>query len=62
MVGNDGRVVVLTFKDGSTRIIDETQVITYRPQRKSIYTEPGSSNTKAFITIAKVKSIQLDLI
>lgn len=32
----------------------ETQVITYRPQRKSIYTEPGSSNTKeAFITIAK---------
>ena len=53
MVGNDGRVV-LTFKDGSTRIIDPTQVITYRPQRKSIYTEPGSSNTKeAFITIAK---------
>lgn len=53
MVGNDGRVV-LTFKDGSTRIIDPTQVITYKPQRKSIYTEPGSSNTKeAFITIAK---------
>ncbi|MCI2922121.1 hyperosmolarity resistance protein Ebh, partial [Staphylococcus hominis] len=53
MVDNDGRVV-LTFKDGSTRIIDPAQVITYRPQRKSIYTEPGSSNTKeAFITIAK---------
>ncbi|MGW9933740.1 hyperosmolarity resistance protein Ebh [Staphylococcus hominis] len=53
MVDNDGRVV-LTFKDGSTRIIDPTQVITYRQQRKSIYTEPGSSNTKeAFITIAK---------
>ena len=62
MVGNDGRVV-LTFKDGSTRIIDETQVITYRPQRKSIYTEPGSSNTKKhLLQLLKVKSIQLDLI
>lgn len=53
MVSNDGRVVI-TFKDASTRIIDPAQVITYRPQRKSVFTEPGSSNTKeAFITIAK---------
>ena len=53
MVSNDGRVVI-TFKDASTRIIDPSQVITYRPQRKSVFTEPGSSNTKeAFITIAK---------
>lgn len=58
-VGDNGEVTVL-YRDGSNDTIPATSVITYEPQRKAEFTEPGNNNKKeAFITIAKGQEYQI---
>ncbi|MEJ7540224.1 hypothetical protein WL517_13330, partial [Staphylococcus lugdunensis] len=46
--------VTFYYRDGSVDVIDAENVITYEPERKSIFSENGNTNKKeAVITIAR---------
>ncbi len=48
------RDVTFYYRDGSVDVIDAENVITYEPERKSIFSENGNTNKKeAVITIAR---------
>ena len=45
--------VTFYYRDGSVDVIDAENVITYEPERKSIFSENGNTNKEAVITIAR---------